>query len=265
MQIARHPIGAAQVDFRLAAVLEVKDAAVLEEPAHNTAHADAVADAANPRPQRADAAHEQFNVHSCLRSPVESLDNIFVDQGVDLDDHARRTPFAGMLGLPLNQAHTLLGQIQRRHQQRPVAGVLRVGSQKTENIVNRAGNLRVGREQAEIGIDAGRGRVVVAGAQVSVLPGDAIGIAPHQQRKLAVRLQAHQPVEDLHPGIFQIARPANVRRFIETRFQFHDSGDFLVGRGRHQSRNNRRMLARPVKRLLDGKHALVFRGRLNER
>src|SRR4030088_299719 len=101
MQIARHPIGAAEVDLRLAAVLEIKDSAVFEKTAHDTAHADAFADATNPRPQRADAAHEQIDVHSCLRSAVERLDNVVVDQGVDLDNHARRTPLAGMLGLPL--------------------------------------------------------------------------------------------------------------------------------------------------------------------
>src|SRR6202040_1924219 len=98
VQIARHPVGAAEIDLRLAAVLEVKDSAVLKKSAHDTAHADAVADATNPRPQRAYAAHEQIDVHSCLRSAVERLDNIFVDQGVDLDDDARRTTLSSMLG-----------------------------------------------------------------------------------------------------------------------------------------------------------------------
>src|SRR5712664_1463052 len=130
MQIARHPIGAAQVDLRLAAVLEIKDSAVLEEPPHDTAHADAVADATNSRSQRAYASYEQIDVHTCLRSAVKSLDNIVVDKGVDFDNHARRTPLAGMLSFPLDQAHALLGQIQRRNQQRPVARVLGVGSQK---------------------------------------------------------------------------------------------------------------------------------------
>src|SRR6266478_9507041 len=189
MQIARHPVGAAQVDLRLAAVLEVIDAAVLEEPAHDTAYADAIADAANPRPQRADAAHQQINIHSRLRCAVKRLDNIRVNQGVDLYNHARRTPLARMFGLALNQAHALFRQIQRRYQQRLVAWVLSIGSQKTENIVNRAGSLRVGSEQAEIGVDARRGRVVIAGPQVCVSASYAIGIAPYQQRKLAMRLQ----------------------------------------------------------------------------
>src|SRR5437660_6634955 len=101
MQIARHPIGAAEVDLRLAAVLEVKDSAVLKEPPHDAAHADAVAGATNSRPQRAYATHEQIDVHSCLRSAVERLDNIVVDEGVDFDDDARLTPLAGVLGLPL--------------------------------------------------------------------------------------------------------------------------------------------------------------------
>ncbi len=138
-----------------------------------------------------------------------------------------------MFGFPFNKAHALLGQIQRRHQQRPIVRVLSISCQKTENIVNRARNFRVGREQAEIGIDFGRGRVVIAGAEVRVAAGDAIRVAPHQQRKLAVRLQTHQPMEHLHARILQISRPTDVRRLIEARFQFHDRGDFLVRRGGH--------------------------------
>ena len=95
-----------------------------------------------------------------------------------------------MFGFPLNQPQALLGQVQGRHQQRSVAGVLGVGSQKTENIVDRAGDFRICREQAEIGINAGRGGVVVSRAEVGILAGFTIGIAPRQQTKLAVRLQA---------------------------------------------------------------------------
>jgi hypothetical protein len=46
-----------------------------------------------------------------------------------------------------------------------------------------------------------------------------------------MRLQADQSVKDLHAGVFQIARPADVRRLIEARFQLHHGGDFLVRRG----------------------------------
>jgi len=56
-----------------------------------------------------------------------------------------------------------------------------------------------------------------------------------------VRLQADKSVEDLHSGIFHLARPADVRRLIEARLQFHDGSDFLVRRGRHQRWNNQRI------------------------
>ena len=63
----------------------------------------------------------------------------------------------------------------------------------------------------------------------------------------------------------RVARPADVRRLIEARFQLDHRRNFLVCRCRHERLNNLRMLARPVERLLDGEHALVFGGRLNER
>ena len=80
-----------------------------------------------------------------------------------------------------------------------------------------------------------------------------------------MRFQTHQPVEDLHSGVFQIARPPDVRSFIKARFQFHHGGDFLALRCRNQGWNDQRMFAGAVKRLLDGKHAFVGRRRLNKR
>src|ERR1700731_4064739 len=40
VQVPLHPIRASQINLRLPAVLEIKDAAVLQEAAHNAAHAD---------------------------------------------------------------------------------------------------------------------------------------------------------------------------------------------------------------------------------
>ena len=159
----------------------------------------------------------------------------------------------------------LFRQIEGSHQQRLVAGVFRVGGQKTKDVVHGAGDFRIGREQTQIGVDSRGGRVVVSGADVRIAAGHSVGIAPHQQRQLAVRFQSDQAVEDLHAGIFQIARPADVRGLIESRFQFDDRRHFLARGSFDQRRDDQRMLAGAVERLLDRKNALVFGGRFDER
>ncbi len=85
-----------------------------------------------------------------------------------------------------------------------------MGGEVIEDAVHARGDLRIGGEQAEVGIEARRDGVVVAGAEVRVTADRAVGIAPHQQRQLAVRLQPNDAVEDLHAGVFKVARPADV-------------------------------------------------------
>ena len=70
--------------------------------------------------------------------------------------------------------------------------------------------------------------------------------------------QAYQSVEDLHPRVLQVARPADIGIFIETSFQFHYSRDFFLLRGGNKCGHDERVFAGPVKRLLDGKHARIF-------
>src|SRR4051812_45611628 len=70
VEIARHQIRAADVDFLVAAVAEIPGAAVLEEPSDDAAHADVLAQAGNTWTQAADAAHDQVNTNAGLRSRV---------------------------------------------------------------------------------------------------------------------------------------------------------------------------------------------------
>ena len=49
-------------------------------------------------------------------------------------------------------------------------------------------HLFVGCEQAQVGVEPGGDRVVIAGAKVGIAPGYAIGISTHQQREFAMRL-----------------------------------------------------------------------------
>jgi len=77
--------------------LEVKEAAVLEEPAQDTANADALAQARQAGSQGADATHQQVDTRAGLRCRVELVDHFDVRQAVDLDADPRLAAFAGRL------------------------------------------------------------------------------------------------------------------------------------------------------------------------
>ncbi len=137
-------------------------------------------------------------------------------------------PAAACSCFAVDQADEALGQGKRRDQQRAVVVGFGVGGEVVENAVHRCRDLRIGGQQAEIGVETRRIRVVVAGAQMRIAAGDAIGIAAHQQGQLAVGLQADDAVEDLDSGIFQIARPADIGGLVEAGHQLHHRRDFLA-------------------------------------
>ncbi len=88
-EVARHPVGRAEIDFVVAAVGEVEDARVLQEAADDGAHADAFRQAFDAGPQDAEAANDQVDLDSRLRGLVERLDDRGLEQGVHLGDDVR--------------------------------------------------------------------------------------------------------------------------------------------------------------------------------
>jgi hypothetical protein len=76
------------------------DAAVLQEAAdHRLAHADILGQARHARPQAADAAHHQVDLHAGLAGGVERIDHRRIDQTVHLRPDRRRLARLGMLDL----------------------------------------------------------------------------------------------------------------------------------------------------------------------
>ena len=119
-------------------------------------------------------------------------------------------------------------------------------------------------QQADIGIEPRGHRVVIPGPQVSIAPHLPVRIAPHQQAELAMRLAPHNAVEHPHPRILQLARPAYVRVLIEARHQLHHHRHFLRLRRLNQRAENRRVLRRPVERLLHRHHRPIVRARADK-
>ena len=116
--------------------------------------------------------------------------------------------------------------------------------------------VRVGGQQAEVGVQARRARVVVAGAQVRVghepRAAARVALAADQQRELRVRLQPEHAVDDLRAGALQPLGPVDVRLLVEARHQLDDDRDFLAAPRRLDQRfHQHRVDAGAVDGLLD--------------
>ncbi len=126
------------------------------------------------------------------------------------------------------------------------------------------GNFQVVREQAQIGVKASRGRIVIARAQMREAPHFAVFSAPHQQGQFAMRFQAHEAVVHLHSGFLQISRPSNVGSFVESRLQLDHHCHFFFGSRLHERTHDGRILAGAVQRLLDGQHIGIVHSALDK-
>src|SRR5206468_1385555 len=97
--------------------------AVLQEPAHNAADANPVADAPNSGPQSTNPSHDEINLHSGLGCTIESRDDVLIEERVHFCDDVCRPAEPSVIALTRNQIKTVLRNIYRRNHQRRVAGV----------------------------------------------------------------------------------------------------------------------------------------------
>ena len=100
-----------------------------------------------------------------------------------------------------------------------------------EDHVHALGDLRIAGQQTQVGIKPRRAGVVIAGAQVAVAARHAVFVVADQHGQLAMGLQPHHAVENLHAGVFHGAGPANVRSLIEASHQLHHHRYLLGLRG----------------------------------
>ena len=173
-------------------------------------------------------------------------------------------PCARLLGLALDQREHSLVQAERRDGELACSCV---GFEKPVSKLksSEASSPKSGprREEAEVGVDARRRRVVVAGAEVHVAA-HGVALAAHDERDLGVRLEADEAVDHVHAGPLERARPLDVVLLVEARLELDEHGDLLAVLGRARERgDDRRVGAGAVERLLDGEHVRVV-GRLLE-
>ena len=145
-----------------------------------------------------------------------------------------------------------VGQVRRGDDQLvPVVG-LRVAGQQVEERAGVFAELAAAGEEAQVGVQPGRRRVVVARGQVDVAA-DAVVLAAHDQRRLAVGLEADDSVDDVDAGFLEHAGLVDVVFLVEPGLELDQRGDLLaVFGGAGQRRDDRVGLGRAVERHLDG-------------
>ena len=150
--------------------------------------------------------------------------------------------------------------ISRRSARAAVAGEV------VEELREVGAERRVGREHAEVLVERRGLRVVVAGADVAVAA-DAVGFLAHDEQDLAVRLQAHEPVDDVDARLLEAAGPFDVRLLVEAGLELDEGHHLLAFARRLRERRDDAGLvaAGAVQRLLDREHARVARRGGDER
>jgi hypothetical protein len=144
---------------------------MFEKAAHNADHADVFAQAGDFRAQATDAADDQVNGHICTGSFLKFLDNLFIDEMIEFGDDAGRFACQCVIALALDQSDKAAVQIERRHHQLLQAGITGQTGESVKNHCHFLGQLRVAREQTEVGINARCARVIIAGAELGIPAG----------------------------------------------------------------------------------------------
>src|SRR5688572_3105996 len=84
VEVSRHPVGAADINFAMTAVLEIVDAAVFEKSPDDASHPDILGHAWDARSKRADAADDKIDLDARARRVVESIYDLKVGKPVEL-------------------------------------------------------------------------------------------------------------------------------------------------------------------------------------
>ena len=156
-----------------------------------------------------------------------------------------------------------IASAERRRRDRQLAVVRLLGKPRepVEELRQVLAELRVGGEEAEVGVEARGPLVVVAGPEVHVAA-QPLALAPHHQRRLGVRLQLGVAEEDVRAGPLERARPGDVVLLVEAGLDLDRDGDLLVVLRRADERAHHLGVgAGAVERHLDRQHVGVV-GRL---
>ena len=225
--VAGHQVGGADVDLSLLPHAEGVDAGVLQEPAHNGEHPDAVGEAGHAGPQAADAPYVHGDGHPGLAGLGQLVDEMAVGDRVDFDKDAGGLPLAGLFDLLVDEGHEPGLQAVGRHQQLLVIPLQIGGGHVLEEGGRVGADGRAGRHEAEIGVQLGGLLVVVARADLgNVL--DAGLVPPGDEADLGVDLVVLKAVEHGAARLLQPLGPGDVVLLVKACPQLHEHSDILA-------------------------------------
>ena len=237
---------------------------MLEEASDDGADGDVLADAGDAGPQAADAANDEVDFRAGLRGGVERFDEFLVHEGVHLGDDPRRFAGARGGGFVFDVGHHRLVCGEGCEDEFLRALKVADAGEEVEEIRGVLTEVGLRGEEGEVGVKAGGAGVVVAGAEVDVAA-QAVVVAPHDEGDLAVDLVVHDAIDDVDAGFLEAARPSDVVRLVEARFQLGDGGDLLaIAHGVHERADDARVAAGAVERLFDGEDVRIGGGLLQK-
>ena len=185
------------------------------------------------------------------RRAVKGVDRGLVDDRVELHDDPGLVAEGGMLDLAVDELEEPRAEAVRRDEQPPERPLAREAGQDVEQVRDVGTELRPAAQQAEVRVQPGGLRVVVARPDVDVAaePG---ALAPDDEADLRVGLQPDEPVDDVRAGLLQLAGPDDVRLLVEAGLDLDEDDDLLAALGGpDQVAHDRRVARRPVEGHLD--------------
>jgi len=260
MEIAGHKIGAAEVDEWITVVVKDIDAAVFEETVDDAADADVFAEAGDAGPEAADPANDHVDGDALLRGGVEGVGDLLVDEGVDLDEDAGLATRALVSPLAVDHFNQAGSKVERGDEEFIEVGGFRHPGEDVKEGGDLGGKRGAGGEKAEVGIQPGGARVVVAGAEMKIRAEVAF-FAANKKEGFAVGFQADEAVDDVNAGFFHLFGPGDVVGFVEAGLELHEDGDLLlVAGGLDESVNNGGVAAGAVEGHLNGEDIGILGG-----
>ena len=132
--------------------------------------------------------------------------------------------------LAVDQLEEPRAEAVRRDEQPAELALAGEAGEDVEQVGDVGAELGPARQQPEVRVEAGRLRVVVAGADVDVAaqPG---ALAPDDQGHLGVGLEPDEAVHDVGAGLLQLARPDDVGLLVEAGLDLDQHHDLLAPLG----------------------------------
>ena len=200
---------------------------MLEETSDDAAHADGLTHTGHPGAKGARPPHPNVDRHPDRRRSVERIDGLLVYHCVALDTDAGWPPCDVVVDLAIDAFDKPGPHGMRGDDQTLVLGIAGISGENVEQVRNIFANVRLGRQQAEVFVQASRLGVVVPGANMTVAT-ELTTFVTNDHRQFAVGLQPNEAVHDVHSSLLELSRPLDVVLLVEAGFDLNDRQDLLA-------------------------------------